>query len=192
MDEHQPPVPNPSMTPAQQRLLRLFLMLPAPRRPLDDQITKTEAERFWEVMSRSLHAVPRENPQEDAAEWVMETVATLVKAQGDPEPEFAALSPVNLAFRRLASLALEVFGEISEEQRVALGRALRSVTRRPGVWANEWLRLLRETAMEVCVETLPYEGDELAQFSSFWGDPRQTKEGTVQTRPAPETPPPGT
>lgn len=166
------------LTPNERKMLRLLTLLPAPDRRQGDDVDVQLARTFWNTMSEHLGTVrgPENQiltPAVHAGTIIEEGLISLragLEAEGT-----SPLSRRWLSTRWLAHRLFDIFGELSDRQFVALGKALSPAwARTPSGLAHEWLRQLREAALNVIVETVPIELDaknEVDFLDKAWGKP---------------------
>lgn len=166
------------LTPNERKMLRLLTMLPSPDRRQGDDVDVQLARTFWNTMSEHLGTVRGAEdqiltPAVHAGSLIEEG---LISLRAGLEAEGASpLSQRWISTRWLAHRLFDIFGELSDRQFVALGEALSpSWARTPSGLAYEWLRQLREAALNVIVETVPIELDaknEVDFLDKAWGRP---------------------
>jgi hypothetical protein len=172
------------LTSNERRMLRLLAMLPAPHRVPGDGLDVRAAQEFWTTMSEHL-----------STRWDMEgkNVVAAVHAgalieecligirEGLEPPATVRPEGADPAFglrvgtRHLALRLFDIFGELSDRQFVALGKGLLSpYARNPSGLTHEWLRQLRETALNVLIEARAVGEDAENAFDhldKIWGRP---------------------
>lgn len=169
---------NVELIPNERKMLRLLTMLPSPHTRQGDDVDVQLARTFWNTMSEHLGTVRGTEdqiltPAVHAGALIEEGLISLragMEAEGT-----SSLSKRWLSIRRLAHRLFDIFGELSDRQFVALGEVLSpSWARTPSGLAHEWLRQLREAALNVIVDTVPIELDaknEVDFLDKAWGYP---------------------
>lgn len=179
---------NRELTLSERRMLRLLSMLPSPDRRQGDDLDVRAARAFWNTMSEHLGTVRGSEdqiltPSAHAGALIEEGLIQIrSEISADLEPTDTPPEGIDPAFtlraktRWMARRVFDIFGELSDRQFVALGNALSpSWARTPSGLAHEWLRQLRETALNVIVENRPIEWDAENEFDFLdkaWGRPR--------------------
>lgn len=181
---------SPEFLPSERRMLQLLVMLPAPHLVQGDDLDVRTAQKFWATMSQHLSTVRDvdgqiSEPAVHAGALIEECligIRTGLKAAttAPPEQVDSALG-LRVGTRNLALRLFDIFGDLSDRQFIALGESLRSpYTRNPSPLAREWLRQLRETALNVMIETQWIREDATDEFDhldKIWGLP--SREGRV-------------
>ncbi|MER6626027.1 hypothetical protein [Streptomyces sp. NPDC000931] len=180
MNETSPETPDRlELTSNERRMLWLLTMLPAPRRMPGDDLDLWPAQKFWTTMSEHLGAVrdPEGKMSQGAAHagaLIEESLISIrrgLEPAAGVDPEFA----LRLGTHGLARVLFRIFGELSDRQTVVLGEALVSrFDLNSSGFTYEWLRQLRETAMNVIVEPRRLEGvaeNPFHHLDKIWGHP---------------------
>ncbi|MFE9247061.1 hypothetical protein [Nocardiopsis sp. NPDC006938] len=169
---------NGELTPNERKMLRLLTMLPAPDRRQGDDVDVRRARTFWNTMSDHLGTVrgPEgqiRTPAVHAGALIEEGIIGL--RAGLEAEDASPLSRLRVSTRWLAQRLFDIFGELSDQQLVALRKALSpALGRASSGLAHEWLRQLREAALNVILETIPIEMDSKNEFDFLdksWGHP---------------------
>lgn len=170
----------PELTSNERRMLQLLAMLPAPHR-IPDGLDVRPAQKFWTTMSEHLSAT--RDTEGKITKSAVHAGALLeagligirkgLEAPATDHPKEADPAfGLRMATRILALRLFDIFGELSDRQFVTLGEGLRSPhAKNPSSLTHEWLRQLRETALNVIVENQGIEGNVFDHLDKIWGHP---------------------